>query len=87
MKLFFFRQWGKWIDLDEYKYQRMKYEGGATCWNGPARSVLIDLDCDVENKLVAVSEPNRCEYYFKFVTPALCKIEKIAPSLHQHTEL
>lgn len=65
----------------------MKYEGGATCWNGPARSALVYLKCGLENKLGAVSEPNRCEYNFDFETPALCKVDKIPSMLHEHTEL
>ena len=37
----------------------MKFTGGQTCWNGPARSSAVFLHCGGENTLTAVSEPNR----------------------------
>ena len=50
----------------------MKFEGGAQCWNGPSRSVVIVLKCGLQNELTAASEPSRCEYQFDFSTPASC---------------
>ena len=30
-----------WVDKETTKYTIMKYEGGTTCWNGPARSTTV----------------------------------------------
>jgi protein kinase C substrate 80K-H len=32
------------------------------------------MSCGDKNELVQVSEPNKCEYLFKFRTPALCRL-------------
>lgn len=32
------------------------------------------MSCGAKNELVHVSEPNKCEYLFKFRTPALCRL-------------
>lgn len=42
------------------------------CWNGPERSVKVDLSCGTNNELLHISEPEKCEYYFKATSPALC---------------
>ena len=42
------------------------------CWNGPERSVKLDLSCGTNNELLHISEPEKCEYYFKATSPALC---------------
>lgn len=64
--------WYDWIGPEGNKYSKMKYDRGLTCWNGPARSTIVNLSCGKENKLISVTEPNRCEYSMEFVTPALC---------------
>ena len=64
--------WGEWTGPEEDKHSRMKFSGGQTCWNGPARSTEVFLHCGAENVLSAVSEPNRCEYEMHFSTPAVC---------------
>lgn len=69
----------------------MKYEGGSTCWNGPARSVDVVVSCGLENRLISASEPSRCEYLFEFSTPAICLLEEgqLPPTVdpHSHEEL
>ncbi|XP_057299913.1 glucosidase 2 subunit beta-like isoform X2 [Hydractinia symbiolongicarpus] len=75
-------RWGQWSGHDNAKYSRMKYEGGQGCWNGPARSTVVNLSCGKDNAVLTVSEPSRCEYEMDFKTPAFC--EKVE---HVHTEL
>ncbi|XP_050023648.1 glucosidase 2 subunit beta-like isoform X1 [Dermacentor andersoni] len=82
-------RWGSWNGPDDSKYSQMKYDGGATCWNGPARSVVVDLHCGLENQLTSASEPNRCEYHFDFSSPAACTpVPTDTPTeSHVHEEL
>ncbi|KAJ1561294.1 hypothetical protein HK405_004349 [Cladochytrium tenue] len=48
-------------------YLRAMFENGVGCWNGPARSVEVRLECGAENKILGVSEPSKCE------SPASCE--------------
>jgi protein kinase C substrate 80K-H len=79
-------RWGKWVHSDDQKYHRQKYEGGATCWNGPARSVDVTIRCGLKNEVISASEPNRCEYAMQFLTPALCLKEEslMTQESHEH---
>ncbi|KAH9978251.1 glucosidase II beta subunit-like-domain-containing protein [Lactifluus volemus] len=53
-------------------YSRQVYSHGTRCWNGPERSVKLDLTCGTENALLTVAELEKCEYLFTGTTPALC---------------
>jgi len=44
------------------------------------------MRCGTENALTSVSEPNRCEYVFEFVTPSICQLVE-ATETHGHDEL
>lgn len=68
-------KWGNWQD----DYSAMKYSGGQSCWNGPARSALVRMSCGQENALLSVVEPSRCEYEMEFKTPALCVADDGSP--------
>ncbi|KAG0002387.1 hypothetical protein BGZ65_002680, partial [Modicella reniformis] len=65
---------GKFSSWVGDNYDTQLYSGGAKCWNGPERSVKVVMSCGAKNEIVAVSEPNKCEYLFNFRTPALCRI-------------
>ena len=62
--------WGNWQGTD---YSVMKYLGGETCWNGPARSTTVNLVCGTEERILSVSEPNKCEYAMSLAVPLVCK--------------
>jgi len=53
-------------------YSRQIFTGGAKCWNGPQRSVQVALSCGLDNELLTVAEPEKCEYLITGTTPALC---------------
>ncbi|KAL0575900.1 hypothetical protein V5O48_006073 [Marasmius crinis-equi] len=53
-------------------YQKQVYNRGARCWNGPERSVVLQLACGTENALHTVVELEKCEYLITGTTPALC---------------
>ncbi|XP_055587975.1 glucosidase 2 subunit beta [Uranotaenia lowii] len=76
--------WEKWLNDD---YTAMLYSNGATCWNGPARSAIVHLECGLDTRITAVSEPNRCEYEYRVQTPAACAIRDDADRDQQHDEL
>lgn len=81
--------WKGWSENNDQnsssKYSQAKFENGQGCWNGPARSTHLKLQCGVENKVKSVSEPNRCEYEMVFETPALCVDNQ--SSTEKHDEL
>ncbi|OCH95878.1 endoplasmic reticulum protein [Obba rivulosa] len=71
-------RFSSWNDADgvtlgstEY-YSRMYYTRGTKCWNGPHRSATLLVSCGVENALLSVAEPEKCEYHFKITSPAAC---------------
>ncbi|XP_065185089.1 glucosidase 2 subunit beta-like isoform X2 [Sycon ciliatum] len=79
--------WGKWDGTDN-KYSVMKFENGLNCWNGPNRSGTVKLRCGETNELVSAAEPNRCEYLFEFITPAVCEPPSAAgQAVDSHDEL
>lgn len=51
----------------------MNYAQGDRCWNGPPRSIKVELCCGETEEIVSVEEPNRCAYFMKFKTPAVCE--------------
>ena len=74
-------KWVSWGPEDKDKYMSMKFENGLACWNGPQRSTKVILSCGLENKVISVTEPNKCEYEMKFETPAVCST--MAPQSHE----
>jgi protein kinase C substrate 80K-H len=75
-------QWNDWVGPSDNRYSAAKFDRGLTCWNGPPRTCLVTLRCGVENKLLQVSEPSRCEYAMEFASPALCNPHTINDEVH-----
>lgn len=74
--------WNTWVGPPGAKYTKMKYDRGVTCWNGPARSTIVTLTCGIENKLMSVTEPSRCEYAMELSTPAICNFNQTETDIH-----
>ncbi|KAI5776844.1 glucosidase II beta subunit-like-domain-containing protein [Geopyxis carbonaria] len=53
----------------------LKHENGQQCWNGPKRSVHVELYCCAENEIRSVVEMEKCVYQFEVGTPAVCSSE------------
>lgn len=80
--------WSGWSqDANGSKYTSMSFTNGLGCWNGPQRSTKVILSCGIENKVIAVSEPNKCEYEMKFETPAFCEPVNSSAQENEHQEL
>jgi protein kinase C substrate 80K-H len=62
--------WDGWEVVDDVR--KMKFSGGQKCWNGPERSLFVEVLCGLENKVLKVDEPSTCVYAMKFTTPAAC---------------
>jgi protein kinase C substrate 80K-H len=79
--------WDSWCGPENNKYLKMKYANGATCWNGPARSLTVTFRCGLEHKPIDVREPSRCEYAMIFETPSACDEALATTNLHpDHVE-
>lgn len=66
---------GKFSSLhysEDGKSLTLNYEKGAKCWSGPIRRASVQLVCGAENQILQVSEPERCEYFFKVSSPIAC---------------
>ena len=80
-----FSKWSAQKKDSIYSYQI--YERGLGCWNGPSRSVALELICGVDMKLISVSEPSKCEYIMKLECPAACPIPNDDSTTEIYSEL
>lgn len=62
---------GSWSGFQD-EYTKMLFTGGATCWNGPQRTMTVTLECGATNALHSVDEPSKCQYSAVLQTPAVC---------------
>ncbi|GMG25811.1 unnamed protein product [Ambrosiozyma monospora] len=56
---------------------KMHYNRGEKCWNGPIRKGSVTFQCGTKNKILAVSEPEKCEYSFVVSSPIGCFQEEL----------
>ena len=66
------------------EYKEMRFADGATCWNGPKRSITVRLECGVEEELTQVEEPSTCTYTAVLRTPTACDLANASAA---HDEL
>jgi hypothetical protein len=43
------------------------------CWNGPDRSLTLQLECGTTEAVLSMDEPEKCAYAARFTTPAACE--------------
>jgi protein kinase C substrate 80K-H len=61
----------------------MHFTDGQTCWNGPARSLSVRLQCGAAPadgnvaQLLSVEEPGKCVYAAVVATPVACSREQL----------
>jgi len=67
---------GNYVSFDK-ETLTIEYKNGQTCWNGPARSIKVTLECGAENQLGHVDEPSKCVYATVLKTPAACDPVKV----------
>ncbi|KAE8152533.1 protein kinase C substrate [Aspergillus avenaceus] len=58
----------------------IEYAKGQTCWNGPARSTTVVLQCGEENEILKIAEDEKCVYSMLVTTPAVCSGENPPPN-------
>jgi len=63
---------GDWVPFENNDYKVFKFQHGASCWNGPKRSLTVHLTCGDIDEIFEVWEPETCTYHMKFRTPAAC---------------
>lgn len=61
------------FDGGDNLYKVHIHNHGTRCWNGPERSVKATIECGLNNEILDVSEPEKCEYHFRMLSPAVCK--------------
>ncbi|GAM17013.1 hypothetical protein SAMD00019534_001880, partial [Acytostelium subglobosum LB1] len=62
---------GKWEGWRS-NYTTMSFQDGLQCWGGPKRSLLVQVECGVDNEAWDIQEPSKCEYTIRFKSPAAC---------------
>jgi len=65
----------------------LEFTGGQGCWQGPARSMRVRLECGAAEELAGVEEPSRCEYAALLRTPVVCTPEDMAAARAELAEL
>ncbi|OJJ42969.1 hypothetical protein ASPZODRAFT_136844 [Penicilliopsis zonata CBS 506.65] len=59
-------------ELVQVEKLALEYANGQSCWNGPARSTTVILECGEENEILKVMEDEKCVYSMLATSPAAC---------------
>lgn len=57
---------------DSTNNYQIRFNRGERCWNGPVREAIVDVVCGTEQKILQVTEPEKCIYNIKFESPIGC---------------
>ncbi|RLV91639.1 Glucosidase 2 subunit beta [Spathaspora sp. JA1] len=58
----------------EYKDDKVYFDYGSRCWNGPQRSGDVEFVCGKGPDIVSVSEPQKCHYHFIIQGESWCNV-------------
>ncbi|KAH8698322.1 glucosidase II beta subunit-like protein-domain-containing protein [Talaromyces proteolyticus] len=67
-------------EIQQVEKVALEYKSGQQCWNGPARSTMVILECAEENEILKVMEDEKCVYSMIVTTPAVCGDVKVKES-------
>lgn len=70
----------KRVETTERGTTRMVFEHGELCYNGPTRSLRVDLVCGASNEILDLDEPATCVYVAIVATPAVCEVDDTVES-------
>lgn len=66
--------WDRWVEIpSESRYTEMIYSSGDMCWNGPARSTRVILECGLHTVIQSMEEQKKCSYVMRVETPLACR--------------
>jgi protein kinase C substrate 80K-H len=51
---------------------QLVFKRGERCWNGPVREAVADLECGKVTEIKLVTEPEKCMYQLKVISPIGC---------------
>jgi len=52
-----------------------RFEKGEPCWDGPPRSLWVELACGPVPAIEAVEEDGKCSYVMRYASPAACALD------------
>ena len=67
--------WSLDVNRDYAKNRTVEYTGGATCWNGIQRKLVVDFECGAQEEITSLSEPSTCQYHAVMKSPCFCTDE------------
>ncbi|KAJ2614865.1 hypothetical protein H4S08_001517 [Coemansia sp. RSA 1365] len=65
---------GSFTAFEGTNYTTQQYLHGTKCWNGPERSITVQVICNENIQLLSVSELEKCEYQATIAAPFACPI-------------
>jgi protein kinase C substrate 80K-H len=75
-------------DAGEENPYRLEFTGGTKCWNGPQRSLAVDIECGaLPMELYDIEEPSTCVYKAKLRAPIACDAQHREEVMAPPTEI
>lgn len=65
------------IFSEETNNYQFIFKRGERCWNGPVREAVVDVLCGTKQEILVVTEPEKCIYHLKMVSPLGCFVSDL----------